>query len=139
VRPLVRGCVFDSCPCYMHKYAGANALAHGFPPPLRPLVRGLFHLLVLLSFALQGDYPQQFWCVGCPALPPQTCRWHACWRACRPCAARAFVAGGRALSRAEARLARTAGAPRWSLTWARPSSTSTRLTIRCATRSSWRS
>jgi hypothetical protein len=61
LRPLVRGCMFDSCPCYMHKHSGAHALAHGFPLPLRPLVRGLFHLLVLASFALQGDYPRQFW------------------------------------------------------------------------------
>jgi hypothetical protein len=66
MRLLVRGCIFDSCPCYMHKYAGANALAHGFPPAWRPLIRGLFSLLVLVSFALHGDYASKFWCAVRP-------------------------------------------------------------------------
>jgi hypothetical protein len=61
LQPRVRGCIFDSSPCFMHKHAGARALAEGFSPALRPLVKALFNLLVLVSVALQGDYAAAFW------------------------------------------------------------------------------
>lgn len=61
LQPRVRGCIFDSCPAFMHKHAGARALAEGFSPALRPLVKALFYVLVRLSVALQGDYAAEFW------------------------------------------------------------------------------
>jgi hypothetical protein len=45
----------------MHKRAGATALAEGFRPALRPIIRAVFHSLVWLAVALQGDYAAEFW------------------------------------------------------------------------------
>jgi hypothetical protein len=53
--------VFDSAPCYMHKRAGARAVAEGLSGPARLLAVVLFYLYLACLRLVAPNKPQLYW------------------------------------------------------------------------------